>query len=376
MIEKFERANQPMTLKNPVVQELKEAGKRIIGFTCTNFPEEIVYAAGMIPVRAIGAPGLTGESGPLQPASQCFIARANMEMALGEGFSNLDGFVITNTCDMVQNFFSALEYYKPFPFYHFISRPNIAHSGPALKFFRYELDEFRKVVEAYAGKSISDADLSRAISVYNENRRLLKELYDLRGKGQKPLLSGSDFTKVIIASFYMDKETHNKLLKDYIQELKAGSGVDGVQVRVHLSGSTYPDTEMFDIIEELGGMVVSDDLCIGTRYFVNPVNEKINPMDALADRYLNKLACPCMHQDGKLDERYNFITAQIKQNRGQGVIFGLQRFCDTHLVDYQALRYRLEADNIPFLYHEVESTVGAGQLRTKLETFFEIVKGA
>ena len=53
MIEKFERANQPMTLKNPVVQELKEAGKRIIGYTCTNFPEEIVYAAGLIPVLRI-----------------------------------------------------------------------------------------------------------------------------------------------------------------------------------------------------------------------------------------------------------------------------------------------------------------------------------
>ena len=376
MIEKFERANQPMTLKNPAVQELKEAGKRIIGYTCTNFPEEIVYAAGLIPVRAIGAPGLTGESGPLQPAAQCYIARANMEMALGKGFSNLDGFVITNTCDMAQNFFSALEYYEPFPFYHFISRPNLAHSEPALKFFRYELDVFKKVVEEYTGKSLSDADLSRAISIYNENRRLLKELYDMRGKEEKPLLSGSDFTKAMIASFYMDKETHNKLLKDYIQELKAGPGIDNVEVRVHLSGSTYPDTDIFEIIEELGGMVVSDDLCIGTRYFVNPVNEKQNPMDALADRYLNKLACPCMHQGSKLDERYSFITTQLKQNRGQGVIFGLQRFCDTHLVDYQALRYRLEEDNIPFLYHEVESTVGAGQLRTKLETFFEIVKGA
>jgi len=376
MIEKFEEANCPMTLKNPVVNGLKAAGKRVFGYTCTNFPEEIAYAAGIVPVRAIGAPGLVGESGPLQPAAQCFIARANMEMALGEGFSNLDGFVITNTCDMVQNFYSALEYYKPFPFYYFISRPNIAHTEPALKFFRFELEEFKKAVEGYTGKPITEDDLSAAVSVYNENRRLLTELYDLRGKEEKPRISGTDFTKVIMASFYMDKAEHNRLLKDAIARIKQGPAVENVQVRVHLSGSTYPDTEIFQLIEDAGGMVVSDDLCIGTRYFVNPVKEDQAPMDALADRYLNKLACPCMHQGSKLDERYNFIKAQLRANRGQGVVFGLQRFCDTHLVDYQALRYRLEQDKIPFLYHEVESTVGAGQLKTKLETFFDIIKGA
>ncbi len=365
-----------MTLKNPVVQELKAAGKKVFGYTCTNFPEEILYAAGIIPVRAIGAPGLTGETGPLQPAAQCFIARGNMEMALGEGFSNLDGFVITNTCDMAQNFYGALEYYKPFPFCYFISRPNIAHSEPALKFFRYEIDMFIKAVEEYVGKPISEDDLSEAVATYNTNRRLLSELYDLRGKSERPKISGSDFTKVMIASFYMDKKEHNQLLEGYLQELKKAPGMEGEPVRIHLSGSTYPDTDIFGLIEETGGLVVSDDLCVGTRYFMNPVREDRNPVDALTDRYLNKLACPCMHQGGKLDERYNFITAQLKQNRGQGVLFGLQRFCDTHLVDYQALRYRLERDGIPFLYHEVETTIGAGQLRTKLEAFYEIVKGA
>ncbi|MBI4776033.1 MAG: 2-hydroxyacyl-CoA dehydratase [Deltaproteobacteria bacterium] len=78
-------------------------------------------------------------------------------------------------------------------------------------------------------------------------------------------------------------------------------------------------------------MVVWDDLCIDARYSVTQVNEKGDPMNAPADRYLIKPACPCMHQGNKLDERYGFITRRIEQNRGQGVVFGLQRFCDTHL---------------------------------------------
>ncbi|MBI5018586.1 MAG: 2-hydroxyacyl-CoA dehydratase [Deltaproteobacteria bacterium] len=372
MIDAFKQASEPVTARNPAVKELKQSGRRVIGYTCSNFPEEIAYAAGMVPVRAIGAPGLGGETGPLQPEAQCSVARSNLQLALGEGFSNLDGFVVTNSCDMAQNFYSALEHYSPFPFLHFISRPNIAHSRPALDFFRFELDVFKQAVERFVGKPIADEDLSNAISVYNENRRLLKELYDLRGKGEKPLISGSDFTRVAIASFYMDKARHSELLKGFLEEVRRGPPVAESCVRVHLSGSTFPDAELFELIEQVGGMVVSDDLCIGTRYFMAPVEEGGAPMDALADRYLNKMACPCMHHGSKLDERYDFIKGQLQQCGGQGVIFALQRLCDCHLVDYQALRYRLQSDGIPCLYHEVEATIGSGQLRTKLEAFFEI----
>ncbi|MBE0617355.1 MAG: 2-hydroxyacyl-CoA dehydratase, partial [Proteobacteria bacterium] len=82
---------------------------------------------------------------------------------------------------------------------------------------------------------------------------------------------------------------------------------------------------------------------------------------------------PCMHHGSKLDERYAFLKDELRETRGQGVIFALHRFCDTHLVDYQALRYRLLQDEIPCLYHEIDSSLGPGQLRTKLEAFFEIL---
>lgn len=373
MFDAFERALNPVAAQNPSVLELRRTGVPLLGYTCSVFPEEIAYAAGIVPIRALGAEGCGNETGLLQPAAQCFVAKGSMELALGGGYLGLSGFVITNACDMCHNFHAALEFYKPFRFHHFISRPNVARSEGALRYFRYELDAFQAALETHFGLEITDANLSAAIATYNEHRRLLSQLADLRGAQGGPRLLASEFSKVMVSSFYMDKARHNALMKELLEHLRSGPPVVGDPVRVHLSGASLASSELFDLIESAGGLVVSDDLCTGARHFVGQVDENRDPLDALADRYLNQLACPCMHHPGKFDERYAFIRSELIRNSGDGVLFALYRYCDTHLADFQALRDRLERDGIPYLYHELDASVGA-QFRTKLEAFFEILR--
>lgn len=373
MLDAFERAMNPVPAQNPSVSEMKAAGVRLLGYTCAVFPEEIAYAAGFVPIRALGAPGYGNQTGHLQPAAQCFVARGSLELALGDGCSALDGFVVTNTCDMSHNFHSALDLYQPFGFHHFISRPNRAHSEGALRYFRHELGAFCSALESHFGRNITAEGLAAAISTYNEHRRLLTELGDLRGAEGGPRLYGAEFAKVLVSSFYMDKARHNELMKALLREVKDRPPLTGDPVRVHLSGASFPDAELLELIESAGGLVVCDDLCTGARHFRGQVDEDRDPLDALADRYLNQLACPCMHHAGKFDERYTFLRSELVRNRGQGVIFALYRYCDTHLADFQALRDRLDRDSIPFLYHEFDASIGA-QLRTKLEAFFEILR--
>jgi benzoyl-CoA reductase subunit C len=174
----------------------------------------------------------------------------------------------------------------------------------------------------------------------------------------------------------MPKDENNKLLNNLIKQIPNRSDLPKNKgPRLHISGSLVSDLELFELVEECGGMVVSDDLCIGSRYFWEPVDNKLDPVEALARHYLNKVACPCMHTPGVYEERFNFMLEQIKRYKVDGVIFCLQKYCDAHQYHHPILVKMLEKEGIPVLNTEVEQNIGAAQLRTKLQAFIETIGG-
>ena len=65
----------------------------------------------------------------------------------------------------------------------------------------------------------------------------------------------------------------------------------------------------------------------------------------------------------------------IERYKAEGVIFCLQRFCDTHQFDLPFLIESLKAQGMPILSWEVEQNIAAELLRPQLMTFFEIIGG-
>ena len=59
------------TLLNPYIEEWKHQGKKVLGFNCSFFPEEILHAARLLPFRIRGT-GCTETS-----LADSFLARAN-----------------------------------------------------------------------------------------------------------------------------------------------------------------------------------------------------------------------------------------------------------------------------------------------------------
>jgi len=205
---------------------------------------------------------------------------------------------------------------------------------------------------------ISKKNLKNAIGTFNENRRLLKQVYELR-KQKPPLISGSEALEIVLSSMMTPKDEHNKLLYSLLDEIEKREDLIKEGVRLLVSGSVMGSSKMLKLIESVGGCVVADDLCTGSRYFWNLVKENGEPMRAIAERYLCKIPCPFMYSS---EERFKHVSEMAKLFDVEGVLIFLA----------EELR---EHEGLPVSCLEWEHALsGIAQLRTRIEAFIEMLE--
>ncbi len=377
LTEELRKFYDTMPTKNKSLADWKNQGKKALGYVCSYVPEELIYAAGILPIRLLGSnEGLVVASGRILPVT-CYFAKSCLDMGLKGDLSSLDGLAMTHTCDTVQALWHGMRRWLKTSYRYFIPRPHNAYREGAHTFFAKELSFFKQSLEEFSGKEITDEAIEEAIKVYNENRALLRQIYDLRGKDSQPVISGVEATAMALSSMLMPKADNNRLLSQIAKEAPSRKDLPSNKgTRIHLSGSLLFDLELLQLVEDCGGMVVSDDMCIGSRYFWDSVDTTMEPMAALTKYYLERTpACPCMQIESAPEDRFDFIKKMVERYKADGVLFALQLYCDPHSNDYPSVREDLQRAGIPVMLHEVEQTIGREQLRTKIETFFELIGG-
>lgn len=362
-------------ITNPALEEWKAAGKKAVGFFCSYVPEEILYAGGILPCR-VRAPGCaaTTEADVYLSHLNCTYMRACLQYALTGRYNHLDGLVFTNSCDHVRRIYDILREIRPgdYPLLHMISIPHKSDED-LIGWFGEELDSFKELIETTFGVEITDGGLRDAIAVYNDSRELLKQLYDLR-KGDEPPISGAEMLKVILAGCSLPRERYNQLLLRLLDELESRRGISGSRARLMIAGSGgFDDPAYIDVIEGLGGLVVTDSLCFGSRSFWEPVQDDDNPMPAIARAYLNRPFCPRMVDE--VVERVDFVKRMVADFKVDGVVFQRMRYCDLWGGQLLYLEKELRESNIPLLSLEREYAMGgAEQLRTRVQAFLERIE--
>ncbi len=362
-------ASEPV---NPAIEEWKAEGKKVVGFFCTYVPEEILYAANILPYR-VRAAGCTQTSSADVYMSQvnCSFVRSCLEYAFEGKYDFLDGMVFTRSCDNIRRLYDLFRVIMPeaFPFIHFIDMPHKVNDE-AIALYREFLEEFKNSVEEFFGVEIADTSLIAAIAVYNETRALLKQLYELR-KANNPPITGAETMRVTLASTTIPREQYNRLLKKLLEELGERKGITDYRARLSISGGGGCDNPAFyEVIEELGGLIVSDSICYGSRYFWEPVEVNDNPLRSLAKAYLNSPSCPRMVE--KLAERCDFARETAENSKADGVIFQRLRYCDLWGGEQFNFRKKMKDEGIPLLSLEREYWLSAtGQLQTRVQAFLE-----
>ena len=161
------------------------------------------------------------------------------------------------------------------------------------------------------------------------------------------------------------------MLEGFLKELKGKKGEDDDKLRIYLLGSELDNTEYIKIIEDAGALVVADDLCTGAKYFLDDVEENGDPVAAISRRYLSKADCPRMRP---ADTRLARIADTIEKYDVDAVILEVIKFCNLYGEDYPILKKALDKLDVPVLMVSREySTTGVGQMRTRVEAFFESI---
>ena len=379
MMKGLERAKRLYQERGFRAGELKGEGKKIIGYVCAFPPVELITAAGLVPYRITGTMEPVTEADAYLETLMCPYVRSSLDQALKGRYAFLDGMVWPHTCDNIQKTFDIWKYYVPHTYFHYLDVPHMSDPD-SFEFFTKEIGVFRESLEEYAGVKVSDEALIKAIGLHNRNRALLRELSGLR-KQEPPLLSGAEMTQVVIAVLTLPVEEANELLVDTIADVKGrGQGSPKRQTRLLIHGCELDDVAFINMVEESGGNVVIDDLCIGTRYYRKDVETAGDPMRNLADHYLGNIMCPRTFRralgsrEEDLKNRFGHIADLAREYSVDGAILYIIRYCDTFEFDAPDVRDYLVQGGIPVLHIEDDYSLTSIQgYRTRVQAFLEMM---
>lgn len=368
--EKFSEATE--TLLNPVLKSWKDQGGKIVGYFCSTVPEELITAAGLVPfrMRATGSTS-TEESDAYYSSINCSFPRHCFNQALTGELKFLDGVICVNSCDHVRRIYDNwIRFVPETPFVEIMSLPR--KTGPdQVSWYRDEINMLREKLEKHFGVAITDKTLWDAIKLHNETRRLQKKLYELR-KQEKPPITGAEALAVMVAGTAMPKEQYNSMLRELLEELTGSEGPGTHRARLMIVGGILDDPAYVQVIEDQGGLVVTDSTCFGTRLMWVEVDESMSdPAEALARWYVaDRPSCPRFY--GEHDNRTKYVIDMCREFNCDGVIGERLMFCDSWLVEHYMLGQDLKAAGIPLLKLDREYvTSGIGQLRTRVQAFLE-----
>ncbi len=367
--------------ENPHEYAMSLQGKRnlLAGYMCTHVPEEILYAAGIVPVRILTSHVSQAASRSYIHETYCSFSHDCAYQGLQHNYDYLDLLVTGSSCIHMGEAFNVWVRFAGFEGKSFlIPYPHIIHTKPALGFMVQSYGEFKQFIEKFLKKTITDEEIEKAIKVYNHTRRLLKRLWEFL-RLDNPPITGSEIATVTLASQVMDKKECNQMLEQLIQRLEDGHRKGSSGVRLMVSGGACDDMGMFDLIEHLNysASLIFVDSCTATRYFWFEVPEgRSDKLQAIAEGYISRIPCPAKDNVPGTGEkkRFRFFQQFVEDFKPDGVVFLYQRFCSPQPMDVVGMKPVLEKLGIPSTELELDTTIPVIQFRTQLEALVEIIK--
>jgi benzoyl-CoA reductase subunit C len=356
-----------------VAKEWKtKTGGKVFGYLSHDIPEELIYAAGVLPVRILGShePEVITDPYMWNMMHRVF-ERDCLAQGLQGRYSYLDGIIgVARDPHICQCFFSWTQHI-PIPYSYEFQTAVVLGGRRVVDYLRGEVEDFKQSLEAWTGKPISDKSIDHAIEVYNQTRRLVKQISEFR-KDDVPKITGAEFMEIALAGMLTDKAEYNHLLEQLVKDIPKRKIPDGQGVRVMLIGGANDHIDLVKAIEGMGVQVVVDDYSTGGRYYVTEVIPEADRLHALAVRMVNKPRSPL----ADLPERTRpaYLLNLAREYKVQGSIFMIQRGDDAEEFDYPANRKPLEDNNIPTLVLELDFTNPVEQFRTRVEAFMETLE--
>lgn len=362
-----------------LIEHQKKGGKVFATF-CIFVPDEIVFAAGGIATGLCGGSQFWVPDGEkVLPANTCPLIKASVGARLGRTcpfFRIADIYIGETTCDGKKKAWEILSQDVPV---YVMDLPQMKRVKD-IAAWEDEIKLFMQKVEEVTGNKVTSEGLAESIRLINEKRKALARLYNSRKNSPVPI-SGKDVLLATQIAFYDDPARFTAQTNALCDELEArvakGEGVFPANApRIMITGTpmAIPNWKLHHLIETSGAAVVVEEMCTGTRYFENLVDESQATLEgqirALAERYM-KINCACFTPNpGRIDD----ILRLAKEYKVDGIIDANLKFCGLYSTESYNVQNALKEAGIPVMHLETDySEQDAEQLRTRIEAFIEML---
>lgn len=360
------------------VKRWKAGGGKAIGHMPTYVPRELIHAAGMLPVGIVGGGAsldiIRGDA--FFQSYICRIPRSTIELALSHRLDMLDGMLFPSICDVIRNLSGMWSMLFPDQYVHYVDVPQNFERAVGGEFWRRELETLRADFERIARTTVTDDSLRASISLYNENRAAIRDLY--RARSARPwVFPFAESYLLLRAGNVLPPEEHTALIREYLELApRDGKRRDQDRSRVVLVGMfcEQPPLGLALTLERAGCYVVDDDFLIGLRWLQAEVETEGDPLENLVDAYLHHSAMSASRYapDGN---RGKSLVESVERNAAEGVVFCAASFCDPALLDQPMLVAALERKGIPHTeFKYAEDTGQFAVIREQAGTFSDSIR--
>ena len=349
----------------------KETGKGAVGIMPVYCPEEIVHAAGYLPIGMWGAQKKQiSKARTYLPPFVCSIMQSVMELQLEGVYDDLEAVIFSVPCDTLKCM--SQKWNRPVPAIVFTHPQNRKIAKDAANVFaREEFNIVKEKLEDILDVHISNKAIKNSIAVYNENRAACREFSDVAAE-YAAVVTPSDRHAVIKARWFMEKSRHTALVKELIAALKAEPAPEFKGKKIIVTGIQVEPYDVLDIFQENGFAIVADDLAQETRNFRQDVPDDDDALMALARAWNEFDGCSLATDANK--PKGQMIIDAVKKYGADAVVVCMMKFCDPEEFDYPILLQEFEAAGVKNLYIEVDQESTAfEQVKTRIQTFAEIL---
>ncbi len=374
LVAKYRETLEASPLDYVTQWKTEHPASKVVGCYPVYTPVEIIHAAGMLPAGIIGG-GNRLEIAHADSRFQsfvCSIVKSTLELGLTGKLSFVDGMVFHSICDPARNLASVYRRNFPKMMVEYIHFPQNMTSPRTEDYLLAEYQRLKSSYETLSGRAVTEENLRHSISLYNEQRRLMRDLYRIRAETPQNLSTVESYVLTRIGTL-LPPEEHVALLKEAAAEIKRRNEKPKDRIKVVLEGSfcEQPPLELIEGLEAAGCYILDDDFLLGWRFFSEDIPLDGDPMRNLARAYIHKSVYSGVKHDTR-EPKSKHLIDKIKETGASAVLILVAKFCEPALFDYALYRRALEKEGIPHLYLEFEEKMWIfDKARTEVETFVE-----
>jgi benzoyl-CoA reductase subunit C len=378
IVERAQRLFEDLSFTAARQWKAAEPGRKVVGYMPIYVPREIIHAAGALPLGILGGGDqlevIQGDA--YYQSYICRIPRSTVELGVTGRLDFVDAMLFPSICDVIRNLSGMWKLMFPHVLSRYFDVPQNYVDAIGGNYYERELEELREELAHHLGLPITDAALRQSIAVYNENRRLVRELYALRAEAPWKVPASESYL-VLRAGLVLPVEEHSALLRDYIAAARAEERPIRDNVRVVVTGlfCEQPPLSLIKSLELAGCYVVDDDLLLVTRWLLDDAAVDGNPLASLADAFLHHSQSTSAKYEPDQSLKGKYLVDAVKRTKAEGVIFASPSFCDPALLDRPMLQSVLKRAGIPFIAFKYAENSGQMQpIREQAGTFSDSIK--